>query len=73
MLQWDHLKSAPCVSNVFLATVRVLMSVGLLGQTIATMSVTANNYNFEYISQWNQLFTTILMTTMAVGQIQNEK
>ena len=72
--QINHLKAAPCVSTRFLAILRFVISIALVGQTISCIIKTsAGSTSFFFISQWNLLLITILFTTMAVIQIKHEK
>ena len=73
MLQSDYLKPAPCVTNEFLALIRVVSALILVIQTIYSLAKSEKISNLYYISQWNLLLLTILFVVMAVVQLKNAK
>ena len=70
LMKIDHLKAAPCVTTLFLAVMRVSISIVLVLYTMIILIFTSkSNNSFRFISQWNLLVITILFTTMAIIQI----
>ena len=73
-MQSDYLKPAPCVSNCFLATIRVFFAVVLIAQTVISFYKSAStDSDIYYISQWNLIVLTMLFITMAIVQLKNAR
>lgn len=70
LLDYDHLKPAPCISHQCLAILRASFGLFLLAEAILTL-VVFDFSSLKYFSQWSLFLTTVLFGLMAFAQIRN--